>query len=97
MVITRKYVKVIFHTQKSVLYNNGEPWVEIEGGRFDVTMGAHDGAKMCELIGIYMLYLIVKKCDSKNIGLHRDDGLAVFKNVSGPAPEKIKKTVTIFV
>ena len=27
---------------------------------------------MCELIGIYMLYLIGKNYDSKNIGLYRD-------------------------
>ena len=58
------------------------------GGSFDVTMGASDGAEVCELIGIYMLYLIGKKYDSKNIGLYRDDGLAVFKKVSGPASDK---------
>ena len=62
-----------------------------EVGSFDVTMGAYDGAEVCELIGIYMLYLIGKKNDSKNIGLYRDDGLAVLKNVSGPRSEKIKK------
>ena len=44
-----------------------------------------------------MLYLIGKRYDSKNIGLYRDDGLAVIKNVSAPASEKIKKTVTMFV
>ena len=86
--ITRKDVEVIFHARKSVLYNNGEPWVKKEGGSFDVTMGAYDGAEVCELIGIYMLYLIGKKYDSKNIGLYRDDRLAVFKKVSGPASEK---------
>ena len=47
--------------------------------------------EVCELIGIYMLYLIGKKHYSKNIGLYRDDGLAAFKNVSGPTSEKIKK------
>ena len=89
--ITRKYVEVIFHARKSVLYKGGEPWMKKEGGSFDVTMGAYDGVEVCELIGIYMLYLIGKKYDSKNIGLYRDDGLAVFKNVNGPASEKIKK------
>ena len=54
-------------------------------------MGAYDGAKVCELIGIYVLHLIDKKYDSKNIDLYRDDGVAVLKNVSGPASEKIKK------
>ena len=48
-------------------------------------MGAYDGAEMCELIGIYMLNLIGKKYDSNNIGLYKDDGLAVFRNLSGPA------------
>ena len=49
------------------------------------------GAEVCELIGIYMLYLMGKKYDSKHIGLYRDDGLAEFKNVNRPASEKIKK------
>ena len=54
-------------------------------------MGAYDRAEVCELIGIYMLYLVGKKYYSKNIDLYRDDGLAMFKNVSGPASQKIKK------
>ena len=54
-------------------------------------MGAYDGAELWELIGIYMLYLIGKIYNSKNIGLYRDDGIAIFKNVSGPTSEKIKK------
>ena len=93
--ITRKHVEVIF--QKSVLYNNREPWVKKEGGSFDVTMGVYDGVEVYELIGTYMLYLIGKKYDSKNIELCRLDGLAVLKNISGPASDKIKKTFTIFV
>ena len=52
---------------------------EREHGSFDVTMGAYDGAKVCELIGIYVLHLIDKKYDSKNIDLYRDDGVAVLK------------------
>ena len=60
-------------------------------------MVAYDGAEVWELIDIYMLHLIGKKYDSKNIGLYRDGGLAVFKNVSGPASEKNKRTFTIFV
>ena len=67
-----------------------------EGGSFDVTKGAYDAAEMCELVDIYMSYLRGKKYDSKNNGLCRDDGLAIFKNVSGPASEKIKKTDKVF-
>ena len=93
--ITRKDIEVIFHARKSVLYNDGEPWVKKKGGSFDVTMGAYDGAEVCQLIGIYMLYLIGKKYDSKNIGLYRDDRLALLKNASGPA--SASASFTIFV
>ena len=75
----------------------GVPWVKKEDGSFDVIMGACDVADVCQLTGIYMLYLIGKKYDSKNLGLYRDDGLAEVKNVSGPASKEIKKTVTIFI
>ena len=58
-----------------------------------VTMGAYDGAEICELIGIFMLSLLGTKYGSKNIGLYRDDGLSIFRNVSGPDLEKIKKHI----
>ena len=54
-------------------------------------MGAYDGAEVCELIGTFLLEKmsgIFSKCD---IGLYRDDGLAVFRNKSGFHWEKIKK------
>ena len=55
-------------------------------------MGSYDGAEVCELIGIFMLSLIGNKYNPNNIELYRDDGLAVFKNTSGPQSEKIKIT-----
>ena len=84
----------MFHARKTVLYNDGEPWVKKEGASFDVTMGAYDGVEVCgtdvrEVICIYMLYLIGKKYDSKYIGVYREDGLAVFKSVNGPASAKV--------
>ena len=56
--ITRKEVELIFHAGKSVLYYHGEPWVTKEG---NFALEANDRANVCELIGIYMLYLIGKK------------------------------------
>ena len=88
---TQRDIEVMFHSRKSLLYNNGIPWVKKEETDFDVTMGAYDGAEICELIGIFMLSLLGTKYDSDNIGLYRDDGLRIFRNVSGPELEKIKK------
>ena len=54
-------------------------------------MGAYDGAEVCELVGIFILHQLSRIYNKNNIGLYRDDGLAVFKNISGPQAEKIKK------
>ena len=62
-----------------------------EGNLSDVTMGAYDYAEVCELVGIFMLNKISEKYDKNNTGLYRDDGLAVFKNISGPESERMKK------
>ena len=57
------------------------------------TMGAYDEAEVCELVGNYLLYEPSKLYEKKDIGLYRDDGLAVFKNKSGPKSEKIKFSI----
>ena len=59
---------------------------------FDVSMGALDGAEVCELIGIFLLYILSQKHNKDNTGLYRDDGLAAIENMSGPQAEKIKKS-----
>ena len=46
-------------------------------------MGAYDGAEVCELVASFLLYALSLKYDKTNIGLYRDDGLVVFRNVSG--------------
>ena len=86
-----KDIDVIRHSRRSLLFNQGEPWVKREEENFDVTMGAYDGAEVCELVGIYLQSLIGEKYNKNNFGLYRDDGLAVFRKVSGPQSERIKK------
>ena len=54
-------------------------------------MGAYDGAEVCELVGIFTFYQLSRKYNKSNIGLYGDDGLTVFKNISGPQAQKIKK------
>ena len=56
-------------------------------------MGAFDGAAVCEAVGNFLPYQLSKNYNEKDIGLYRDDGLAIFKNVSGSKAEKIKKDI----
>ena len=89
--ISKKDKDIISHARKSLLFNEGETWMKRDGKLFDVTMGAYDGDEVCELVGCFILSEITKKYNKNDIGLYRDDGLAVLKNVSGPQSEKIKK------
>ena len=54
-------------------------------------MSAYDGAAVCELTVIFILYQLSHKYSNNNIGLYSDDGLTVFKNISGSKADKIKK------
>ena len=58
---------------------------------FDVTMGSYDRAEICELVGIYILNTLPSKYDKYNIGLYRDNGLAVFKNTSSRKADESKR------
>ena len=61
------------------------------GDLFDVAMRAYDGAEVCELVGTFLLEKISEIYNEGDIGLHRDDGLAVFSCKSSTQLEKIKK------
>ena len=83
---------IIIHTKKSLLYHQNSPWTKKNtNDMFDITMGSYDGAETCELIGIYMLSLIASKFKDE-VGLYRDDGLAVCK-ATAKEIEKTKKEV----
>ena len=89
--VTKKDIDIVMHARKSLLFNEEQVWIKRNGGLFDVTMGAYDGAEVCELVGTYMLNIIGEKYDKTEIGLYRDDGLAISKNQSGPQNERMKK------
>ena len=48
--------KIIYHARKSLLFNEEGTWVK-KDGLFDVTMGAYDGAEVCELVGTFFFYI----------------------------------------
>ena len=54
-------------------------------------MGSYDGAEVYELVGLYILDILIKEFGHDNIGLYRHDGLGCFQNLSGPESEKVKK------
>ena len=91
--IDKKVINIIIHSRKSLLFSNNEIWVKKDNPDFDVPMGSFDGAKVCELVGLYLLNILKSEFCENNFGLYRDDDLSYFENTSGPELEKIKKKI----
>ena len=91
--ISEEEEEIIIHAKEALLFNNDSAWVKKSKRtqNFDVTMGSYDGSETAEIIGLYILNKLSSIFGIKNIGLYRDDGLAVLNNASGPVMERIRK------
>ena len=79
--ISQEDISIIKHARKSLLFNNGKPWIKNNNSNlFDVTMGSYDGTEICELVGLFIINHLGKTFGKENIGLYIDDGLAIIKN-----------------
>ena len=94
--ITNQEIDIIMHSRKSILLHNGSPWAKKDNdGLFNVTMGSFYGAEVSELVGLCILNNLANKYGTtNNIELHRYDGLAIFKNTTGPQAERTRKEIT---
>ena len=63
-------------------------------------MGSHDGAEVCELIGIYLLHKITDReegiFEKGNVGLYRDDGLSIVRGSDVERERTTKRLIKIF-
>ena len=78
------------HAKNSVLIHKQQPWQKKGDTTFDVTMGSYDGAETCELVGNFLLSQLQSL--DVNIGLYRDDGLAI-SNATPKIAEHTKKEI----
>ncbi|PIK40481.1 hypothetical protein BSL78_22671 [Apostichopus japonicus] len=86
---------VIMHARKSILFNDANPWTKKDSkNSFDVTMGSHDGAEVCELVGLFILHNLKQHLNPADVGLYRDDGLAALRTRSGRLADMKRKEVT---
>ena len=56
-------------------------------------MGSCDGAEICKLVRIYILFPFVNIIDKNNFGLYRDDGLILLRDGNRPNMDRIRKNV----
>lgn len=88
--ITDDERNIIIHAKNSVLIHNQQAWQKKGDTTFDVTMGSFDGAETCELVGSFLLSQLQDL--NVNVGLYRDDGLAI-SSASPRESEIFKKKI----
>ena len=94
MEISNETINIIMHAQKSLLFNpQGDTWTKKFGGHFDVAMGSFDGVEVCELVRLFILQQLSQVITSNAMGLYRDDGQVILRNISGPGVERIRKNI----
>ena len=90
-------IYTILHSRKLLLFSTDGVWIKHCGSLFDVTMGSYDGAEICELVGLLLLSKLSGIIHTDDIGLYRDDGLAIIRKAPGPEMECTrKKLIAIF-
>ena len=87
-------LSIVMQTRKTLLFEGTRPWIKKSADEdFDVPMGGFDGAEIWELHGTYIQSKLTNNINKEDVGLHRDDGLAVSKNISRPEIERKKKAI----
>ena len=94
--ISNEEMNIIMQARQTLLFHDTNPWAKKSGDEdFDVPMGYYDGAEVCELVGTYILLKLNTILDWSDIGLYRDDGLGVLRNISGPQIDRKRKQITV--
>lgn len=88
--ITTDKRNTIIHAKNSILIHKHLPWQKKGNTTFDVTMGSYDSAEICELEGSFLLSQLQDL--NINVGIYRDDGLAI-TNATPRVTENIKKEI----
>ena len=73
--ISNEEEKILMEAKKTLIFRKGTPWCKKGNPEFDVAQGSFDGAETCELVGLYILFQLSDL--HLDVGLYRDDGLAV--------------------
>ena len=80
---------------KTVLFHHKEPRKKQNREEdLDILMGCHDGAEICKLVSTFILNKISPIMQERNnVGLYRDDGLGIFRNLPQPNIERKKRSL----
>lgn len=82
---------IILAARKSLLSLNNSTWMKCKNEDFDIPRGAYDSVQVANIVGIYILEILSRIIDPKQISLYRDDRLIYIPNSNGPLTMKLQK------
>ena len=59
--------------RKIATINIQRTWMNKEKGLLNGSMNTYDGEEVCELVGRFLIYSLLRKYDKRNISTYRDD------------------------
>ena len=86
--ITEQQESIIWHSKKSLLFNENSTWTKKDGSLFNVTMGALMTQEYVSLLD----FMFSTYCPQDQVGLYREHGLSAL-NLSGPQSDRARKDI----
>ena len=96
--ISKEDIRIKKHSKKTLLFYGNEAWKKEDyDTKFDITIGSYDGAELCELIGIYIQFLLTKILSKDKSGLYGVNGLFILRKINKQQTDRVqKKIISIF-
>ena len=97
--ISEQDKEIFREARRALLFHGKEYWKKRKNPEFDVPMGCYDGAEVCELVGLYILEEIIRAnigLTRSNVGIYRDDGLAVTEARDRTGQKMVQRLHQIF-
>ena len=86
---------IMKYSREALLFHNNQPWEKKSGDPdFDVLMGCYYGAEICEFVEILILNRLSNIIDKNSIGLYRDDGIGMFKQLPKSISKRLSKNLS---
>ena len=80
------------HSMNPLLFSSNNVWIKQQNLEFDVAMGMYNSPAICELACLYILNLL-SDIITINVGLYRDDRLAILQNTTELDTERTQKRI----
>ena len=89
-------ISIIMQARKTLLFNDNKPWVKsLRINILTSLWGCFNGAEVSDIIRTYIINKISNEINKNQVGLYRDVGLGVLRNMSGSEMDRTRKNLNM--